>query len=223
MSCHGGAEGEAAGNLEANPFWVIIGTDDPGRGDIRKVSFVGDALSDVCPLILWPSGLSFTPLKGIMTKTHLWSPERLVLGWGSVPIWRNPACTRKSHTRLVLLTSTLTRSLASRRRSLPPLRAYSRTSVSLMTRYGFGNIRSCEHSVCSAGVRRWSDGLLARFRGAAGFRMTEAFEPEGLGLLSLSWLFLDSNSLMYELARLGSGPDELRPPAARNWDSRSDE
>jgi hypothetical protein len=86
---------------------------------------------------------------------------------GSVVILRNPAWTRKSHTLLVLLTSILTRSRASRRRSLPPRRAYSRTSVSFMTRYGLGRIRSCEQSVCSAGVRRWREGLLARLSGAA--------------------------------------------------------
>lgn len=57
MWCHEGAEGEAAGNLEANPFGVIMGAEDPGRGDIREVSFVGDALRDACPLILRPSDL----------------------------------------------------------------------------------------------------------------------------------------------------------------------
>jgi len=49
-------------------------------------------------------------------------------------IFRNPVWTKKSQTRLVLLTSILTRSRASRRRSLPPLLAYSLTSVSLITR-----------------------------------------------------------------------------------------
>jgi hypothetical protein len=52
----------------------------------------------------------------------------------STPIRRYPACTRKSHTRLVLFTSIFTRSRASRRRNLPPRLAYSRTSVSLMTK-----------------------------------------------------------------------------------------
>jgi hypothetical protein len=84
---------------------------------------------------------------------------------GSGAILRKPACTRKSHTRLVLFTSILTRSRASRRRSFPPLRAYSRTRVSLITRYGLGRMRNCEQSVCSAGVRRCRDGLLARFNG----------------------------------------------------------
>ena len=84
------------------------------------------------------------------------------------PIRRNPACIRKSHTRLVLFTSILTRSLASRLLNFPPRLAYSRTSVSLMTRYGFGRMRSCEQSVCSSGVSRCSDGLFARFSGAAG-------------------------------------------------------
>ena len=63
MSRHGGAEGEASGNLEANPFGAIIGAEDPGRGDIREVSLVGDALRDACPLMLWPIGFSFTPRK----------------------------------------------------------------------------------------------------------------------------------------------------------------
>lgn len=49
-------------------------------------------------------------------------------------ILRNPVWTKKSHTRLVLLTSILTKSRASRRRSFPPLLAYSLTSVSLITR-----------------------------------------------------------------------------------------
>jgi len=80
---------------------------------------------------------------------------------------RYPACTRKSHTRLVLFTSIFTRSRASRRRNLPPRRAYSRTSVSLITRYGLGRMRSDEQRVCSAGVRRCRDGLFARLRGAA--------------------------------------------------------
>jgi hypothetical protein len=52
----------------------------------------------------------------------------------STPMRRYPACTRKSHTRLVLFTSIFTRSRASRRRNLPPRRAYSRTSVSLITK-----------------------------------------------------------------------------------------
>jgi hypothetical protein len=80
---------------------------------------------------------------------------------------RYPACTRKSHTRLVLFTSIFTRSRASRRRNLPPRRAYSRTSVSLITKYGLGRMRSDEQRVCSAGVRRCRDGLFARLRGAA--------------------------------------------------------
>lgn len=84
-----------------------------------------------------------------------------------MPICRNPAWAKKSHTLLVLLTSTFTRSRASRRLSLPPRRAYSRTRVSLITRYGLGRIRSWEHKVCSAGVRRCSDGLFARLSGAA--------------------------------------------------------
>lgn len=88
---------------------------------------------------------------------------------GSGLILRKPDCTRKSQTRLVLLTSIFTRSRASRRRSLPPLRAYSRTKVSLMTRYGLGRIRSWEQRVCSACVRRCNEGLLARLRGAAVF------------------------------------------------------
>ena len=86
---------------------------------------------------------------------------------GSCAIFKNPVWTRKSQTLLVLLTSILTRSRASRRRSFPPLRAYSRTSVSLITRYGFGKMRSMEQRVCSPGVRRWSEGLFARLRGAA--------------------------------------------------------
>jgi hypothetical protein len=148
-----------------------------------------------------------------------------------VPIWRKPAWTRKSHTRLVLLTSTLTRSRASRRLSLPPRLAYSRTSVSLITRYGLGRIRSCEQSVCSAGVRRCNDGLLARLSGAAahimrlepkvteyteslenvrGLRMAEALAPGllGLGLSSLSWLFLASDSPAKECARRESETDD---------------
>lgn len=36
-----------------------------------------------------------------------------------------------------------------------------------MTRYGLGKIRSCEQRVCSAGVSKCKDGLLARLRGAA--------------------------------------------------------
>ena len=85
----------------------------------------------------------------------------------STPMRRYPACTRKSHTRLVLFTSIFTRSRASRRRNLPPRRAYSRTSVSLITKYGLGRMRSDEQRVCSAGVRRCRDGLFARLRGAA--------------------------------------------------------
>ena len=86
----------------------------------------------------------------------------------SLVMLRYPACTKKSHTRLVLFTSILTRSRASRLRNFPPRRAYSRTSVSLMTRYGFGRIRSWLQSVCSSGVSRCSDGLFARLSGAAG-------------------------------------------------------
>lgn len=36
-----------------------------------------------------------------------------------------------------------------------------------MTKYGFGRMRSVEQRVCSAGVRRCSEGLFARFSGAA--------------------------------------------------------
>ena len=79
----------------------------------------------------------------------------------------SPTLSKKSHIRLVLLTSILTRSLASLRRSWPPLRAYSDTRVSLMTRKGLGRMRSWEHNVCSAGVKRWREAALARFRGAA--------------------------------------------------------
>ena len=63
--------GEAAGNLEASPFWATIGAEDPGRGDIQEVSLVGDALRDACPLILWFSGFSFISRQGIITETHL--------------------------------------------------------------------------------------------------------------------------------------------------------
>ena len=85
----------------------------------------------------------------------------------SLVILRYPDWTRKSQTRLSLLTSILTKSRASRRRSLPPLRAYSRTRVSLTTRYGLGKSRNDEHNVFSPSVRRCKDGLLARFSGAA--------------------------------------------------------
>lgn len=96
----------------------------------------------------------------------------LVLAWAfafavkSGAIFKNPVWTRKSHTRLVLFTSILTKSRASRRRSLPPLLAYSRTSVSLITRYGLGKIRREEHKACSSGRSKWSMGLFARFKGA---------------------------------------------------------
>ena len=85
---------------------------------------------------------------------------------GSSGIRKTPACTRKSHTLLVLLTSILTSSRASLRRSLPPRRANSRTRVSLMTRYALGRMRNCEQRVCSGGVRRWREGAFARLRGA---------------------------------------------------------
>jgi len=80
-----------------------------------------------------------------------------------------------------------------------------------MTRYGLGRIRSCEQSVCSAGVSRCNDGLLARlreFEDLRGFRTTEAFAPVGLGLNSLSWLLLASDSPAKECARRESGTDD---------------
>ena len=145
------------------------GSTGPGRGGIgsRDKSFEGDAFN-----VGAASGafalrfLSVRTVEAGAKNAHLASGGGGA-GVGSGAILRNPAWTRKSHTRLVLLTSILTRSRASRRRSFPPLRAYSRTSVSLMTRYGFGKMRSWEQRVCSAGVRRWSEGLLARFKGAA--------------------------------------------------------
>ena len=78
-----------------------------------------------------------------------------------------PAWCKKSHILLVLFTSIFTRSRASRLRSLPPRRAYSRTRVSLTMRYGFGRIRIVEHNACSAGVRRCKDGAFTRLSGAA--------------------------------------------------------
>jgi len=103
-----------------------------------------------------------------------------------------------------------------------------------MTKYGFGKMRSCEQSVCSAGVRRWTDGLLARLRGAAVMMPDErlskyyrvskgvpglrtggpvppalAAEPN-LGGVSRSWLFLLSESPPKDarLERRASGPDD---------------
>ncbi len=93
---------------------------------------------------------------------------------------RNPCCTRKSHTRLVLFTSILTSSRASRRRSLPPRRAYSRTRVSFTTRYGLGRMRSWAHSTCSAGESRCSEGLFARLRGTAAIGYTLVGYGNGL-------------------------------------------
>jgi hypothetical protein len=46
-----------------------------------------------------------------------------------------------------------------------------------MTRYGLGRIRSCEQRVCSAAVRRWREGLLARLSGAAG---KEAYDQDAV-------------------------------------------
>lgn len=150
---------------------------------------------------------------------------------------RYPACTRKSHTRLVLFTSIFTRSRASRRRNLPPRRAYSRTSVSLITKYGLGRMRSDEQSVCSAGVRRCRDGLFARLRGAAvlikgqrnsgsrvetdsivdhvrGLRPDSPEAPESMLLRSAS---------TPPFRRDASGPRDWRALAARSCWSRSDE
>lgn len=122
--------------------------------------------SEMC-VLAYRCDMSRAGQSGIKT-THAGSAG--AVGSGSAVILRYPACTRKSQTRLVLLTSIFTRSRASRRRSLPPRRAYSRTSVSLMTRYGFGRIRNCEQSACSAGVSKCSEGLLAKFRGTADYR-----------------------------------------------------
>lgn len=47
-----------------------------------------------------------------------------------------------------------------------------------MTKYGFGRMRSVEQRVCSAGVRRCSEGLFARFSGAA---IEEGSEWVGIG------------------------------------------
>lgn len=100
-------------NVEDMPRGAVV--NGGGRGETSACdSLLGDALSD-----------------GVA--------EGLMLSWfagggSAAPTLRKPACTRKSQTRLVLLTSILTRSRASRRRSFPPRRAYSRTRVSLMTR-----------------------------------------------------------------------------------------
>jgi hypothetical protein len=151
----------------------------------------------------------------------------------STPMRRYPACTRKSHTRLVLFTSIFTRSRASRRRNLPPRRAYSRTSVSLITRYGLGRMRSEEQRVCSAGVRRCRDGLFARLRGAAilidqGQRNSGGNEVDhvrGLrpdGPVAPVWSML-LRSASTPPFRRASGPRDWRALAARSCWSRSDE
>ena len=149
---------------------------------------------------------------------------------------RYPACTRKSHTRLVLFTSIFTRSRASRRRNLPPRRAYSRTSVSLITKYGLGRMRSDEQRVCSAGVRRCRDGLFARLRGAAiliksaeysggiGYRVqmdhVRGLRPDGPVAPVWSMLLRSTSTPPF---RLASGPRDWRALAARSCWSRSEE
>jgi hypothetical protein len=151
----------------------------------------------------------------------------------STPMRRYPACTRKSHTRLVLFTSIFTRSRASRRRNLPPRRAYSRTSVSLITKYGLGRMRSDEQSVCSAGVRRCRDGLFARLRGAAILIKSAEFgrkripmdhvrglRPDGPVAPVWSMLLRSTSTPPF---RRASGPRDWRALAARSCWSRSDE
>lgn len=128
-----------------------------GRGERTVDSLLGDALSVGVADGRPPSPLALPPA---------W-PAPADATMSVLPRRMKPACTRKSHTRLVLFTSILTRSRASRRRSFPPRRAYSRTRVSLITRYGFGRMRNCEQSVCSSGVSRCSAGLFARLSGAA--------------------------------------------------------
>jgi hypothetical protein len=149
---------------------------------------------------------------------------------------RYPACTRKSHTRLVLFTSIFTRSRASRRRNLPPRRAYSRTRVSLITKYGLGRMRSVEQRVCSAGVRRCSEGLFARFSGAAvssrvsqrvgNLTEIKAYHARGRrldGPVALAWSTL-LRSASAPLLRLDvSGPRDCRALAARSCWSLSEE
>jgi hypothetical protein len=161
-------------------------------------------------------------------------PEAL-LG-GSSGTRNTPACTRKSHTRLVLLTSILTSSRASLRRNLPPRLANSRTSVSLMTRYALGKMRSCEQRVCSGGVRRCKEGAFARLRGAtdeAGPRSTSREEkmegkdvpglrPDGpvLDGTSGSRLRLPSES---PLPPSSSGGKDAREPGRWRWFKRSED
>ena len=79
-----------------------------------------------------------------------------------------PITTRRSYTLAVLYTSHLSRSLACLRLSSPPRRWYSRIIVALMARYARGRRRSCEHSDCSSGVKRFNEGAVPRVRGAAG-------------------------------------------------------
>jgi hypothetical protein len=148
---------------------------------------------------------------------------------------RYPACTRKSQTRLVLFTSIFTRSRASRRRNLPPRRAYSRTSVSLITKYGLGRMRSDEQRVCSAGVRRCRDGLFARLRGAAidqgsaevgRKRITQVDHVRGLrpdDPEAPVWSTLLRSTSTPPFRRDASGPRDWRALAARSCWSRSDE
>jgi len=97
---------------------VFVNGGSGGLGDARTwdcESLLGDALSEgVADNRLAPSALSNNGSAG--------------------PTFNSPVRTRKSHIRLVLFTSILTKSLASRLRSFPPLREYSRTRVSLIAR-----------------------------------------------------------------------------------------